>query len=434
MDVKENDPQKNYSHHALIVGATGFVGRALLLHLAELSSWRVTALCRTPEKLCDPGGDVCSVLASVDLSGEPAQILEILQTVPDQITHIFYCPWSGAPHSPSQFGAHGQIWHAAKEESELNLRMLENLVSAAVATQARALRRIILLEGSQWYGAHLGPWSIERGMNVVPRGVANYKTPFEEDDERPCACWYMDQQDMLAQRLTQLQQQRRSAALVGELSFDLPLLEWTALRPNHVIGSGAGSPMNLGTGLAALFALFKESGTGTAPFPGTPASYDALTEATSALLLCQGLEWAATAPSASNQAFNLVNGDCFRWRYMWPRLAAATGLVAEPPPAGGRGPLLVDFVQKHEKLWSSMCTKYGLVVPRLDLLLSADFLDTTLKREYDFLSSMNKARAAGFDASADTAQTFLDLWAELSEEHVVPPLLVEGRAARRWPL
>ena len=63
----------------------------------------------------------------------------------------------------------------------------------------------------------------------------------------------------------------------------------------------------------------------------------------------------------------------------------------------------------------------------------ADFLDAALRREHDVLSSMNKARAAGFRASADTAQTFFDLWEELSEEHVVPPLLIQG-VTRRWPL
>ena len=51
------------------------------------------------------------------------------------------------------------------EEVAPNLAMLSNLVEA-VEPRSPALRRAVLLQGSKWYGSHLGP----------------YKTPADEDD------------------------------------------------------------------------------------------------------------------------------------------------------------------------------------------------------------------------------------------------------------
>ena len=47
---------------------------------------------------------------------------------------------------------------------------------------------------------------------------------------------------------------------------------------------------------------------------------------TDAGVLAEQMLWAATTPAAHNQAFNIANGDVFRWRWMWPRLAAALGV------------------------------------------------------------------------------------------------------------
>ncbi|CEJ80853.1 hypothetical protein VHEMI01013 [[Torrubiella] hemipterigena] len=38
--------------------------------------------------------------------------------------------------------------------------------------------------------------------------------------------------------------------------------------------------------------------------------------------------WAATTPSAGNEAFNVANGDTICWQHLWPRLAAYVGAKA----------------------------------------------------------------------------------------------------------
>lgn len=48
-------------------------------------------------------------------------------------------------------------------------------------------------------------------------------------------------------------------------------------------------------------------------FPGSQAQWSGLTDMTDARILAQHLLWAATPPAAANEAFNVVNGNVFRW-------------------------------------------------------------------------------------------------------------------------
>jgi hypothetical protein len=41
------------------------------------------------------------------------------------------------------------------------------------------------------------------------------------------------------------------------------------------------------------------------------------------------MDWAATSEAGRNQAFNIVNGVIFRWRWLWSKLAADFGIEAE---------------------------------------------------------------------------------------------------------
>jgi len=42
--------------------------------------------------------------------------------------------------------------------------------------------------------------------------------------------------------------------------------------------------------------------------------WDSLTDMTDARQLAKQQLWAATTPAAANQAFNVINGDVFRWK------------------------------------------------------------------------------------------------------------------------
>lgn len=52
---------------------------------------------------------------------------------------------------------------------------------------------------------------------------------------------------------------------------------------------------------------------------------------TDAGLLAEATVWAATNPECANQAFNINNGDLFRWQEMWPKIAAFFDMDVAPP-------------------------------------------------------------------------------------------------------
>jgi nucleoside-diphosphate-sugar epimerase len=61
-------------------------------------------------------------------------------------------------------------------------------------------------------------------------------------------------------------------------------------------------------------------------FPGSREQWNALTNVTDARILAQQIAWAATTPAAHRQAYNISNGDLFRWRWLWPQIAAYFGV------------------------------------------------------------------------------------------------------------
>jgi hypothetical protein len=65
-------------------------------------------------------------------------------------------------------------------------------------------------------------------------------------------------------------------------------------------------------------------------FSGSPSQWNSVTDMTDARFLARHLQWASTTPTAHNQAFNVVNGDVFRWNWMWERIAGWFG--GEPAP------------------------------------------------------------------------------------------------------
>ena len=66
--------------------------------------------------------------------------------------------------------------------------------------------------------------------------------------------------------------------------------------------------------------------------------------------------WAATEPRCGLEAFNITNGDYFRWKNLWPRIAEVFDMpVAEPQTIG-----LTQHMADKGALWQAMTKKYGL--------------------------------------------------------------------------
>jgi nucleoside-diphosphate-sugar epimerase len=160
------------------------------------------------------------------------------------------------------------------------------------------VRHVALVTGLKHY---LGPFEAY-GKGVLPQ------TPFREEQGRlDIQNFYYAQEDVVF-----------AAAKRDAFS-------WSIHRPHTIIGKAVGNAMNMGTTLAVYAVICRETGRAFR-FPGVAAQWNGLTDMTDSRLLARHMLWAATTPAAANEAFNVVNGDVFRWSWMWGRIAGWFGL------------------------------------------------------------------------------------------------------------
>ncbi|MBV8931946.1 MAG: SDR family oxidoreductase [Kutzneria sp.] len=350
------------THHkaALVVGAHGIIGGHIVDRLTELGDWEVIGVSRRGGK---PKGNLRHV--SVDLL-DPDACRSALGGL-DQVTHIFYAAYQDRPS-----------W---TELVAPNLAMLVNVVEA-VEPIAPGLRHVSLMQGYKVYGAHLGP----------------FKTPARETDAPHMPPEFnADQQAFLEDR------QRGKD------------WTWSAIRPSAVCGFALGSPMNLALVIAVYAAITKELGL-PLRFPGNPGAYDALLEVTDANLLARATVWAATDERCVNQAFNINNGDQFRWSELWPKIADMFGLEVAP----GLSMRLADVMADKEPVWQTMTTKYALEPRSYQEVSCWPFGDAVFSWDYDMIADGSKARRFGFYDYVDTETMFARVFAGLRERRIIP--------------
>jgi hypothetical protein len=139
---------------------------------------------------------------------------------------------------------------------------------------------------------------------------------------------------------------------------------------------------------------------------------------TDARLLARHLVWAATTPTTRNQAFNVVNGDVFRWRWMWGRIAGWFGV--EAGELEGDGVPLEEQLADAGPVWKRIAADHGLAEDDLHVLTSAWHTDADLGRPIEVVTDMSKSRKLGFTAYQPTDESFFDLFQRLRRDHLIP--------------
>ena len=349
---------------ALIAGVTGIVGNNLASHLAS-KGWEVYGLAR------DPKVDVPGVRPIAADLLEPGPLQAALSGISP--THLFITTWLRRD--------------TEEENCAINGAMVRNLLTAL--DLAEDLRHVALVTGLKHY---LGPF--EAYAEAKP------ETPLREEMPRlPYANFYYAQEDEVF-------------AAADRRGFG-----WSVHRPHTIIGYALGNAMNMGVTLAVYATICRETGRPFV-FPGSVQQWDGLTDVTDARLLARHLEWAATAEAARNQAFNVVNGDVFRWSWLWPKIAADFGIEAAPYP--GRPSPLEPQMAGDGPVWAQIAAKHALAEPDLDRLASPWHTDLDLGREMEVVTDMTRSRLAGFLDYQPTLNSFLDLFARLRADRIIP--------------
>ena len=345
---------------ALVVGARGVIGGNLIEHLQRSGEWTIIGLSRRG------GTDTTSVShIAVDLLDRAATMTALAGLT--GVTHIFYAAYQDRA-SWAQLVAP-------------NVAMLTNVVDA-IEPVAKGLVHISLMQGYKVYGAHLGP----------------FKTPAREDDPPHMPPEFnVDQQRFL---------EHRQATATWS---------WSALRPSVVAGVGLGNPMNLAMVIAVYASICRELDI-PFRFPGKPGAYTSLIEMTDADLLAKATVWAATSAVSANQAYNITNGDVFRWETMWPRIAAYFGLDIAPPLPMSLTAVMAD----KGRLWGEMVERYGLLPTPYSDVSSWGFGDFVFAWDYDVIADTSKSRRAGFHEYVETQEMFIGIFESMREARIIP--------------
>ncbi len=351
---------------ALVVGASGIGGSNLAVELIN-RGWTVYGLARRPL-----AGVTGLRAVAADLL-DPASLQTALADVSP--THVFITAW---------------MRQATEAE---NIRVNGAMVRHVLAALApkKSVRHVSLVTGLKHY---LGPFEAYASAGTLP------ETPLREEQPRLAIenFYYAQEDEVFA-----------AAARDG--------FSWNVHRPHTVIGKAVGNAMNMGTTLAVYASICKETGR---PFqwPGSAAQWQGLSDVTDAHQLAKQLIWAAETDAAHNTAFNIVNGDMFRWQWLWGRLANWFGIEA----AGFDGTIrpLETEMAGDEALWREMAQRHGLVEPDLNKLASAWHTDLDLGRPIEVMTDMTRSRQRGFTAYQVTEDSFTDLFAQLRAEKLIP--------------
>ena len=349
---------------AIVVGALGVIGRYIVEKLIEERDWQVIGLSR--RKAPD---SPCYRHIAVDLLDAEETKRKLAQQT--DVTHVFYAAFQAAPGSASNFASN----------TSPNREMLINSVTA-ITRAAPRLKRVVLVTGTKYYGVHLGP----------------LKTPMRETDPRHMPPnYYFDQIDWL------MDHQRGKA------------WDWVELRPQTLCGFSPGSPMSILPAIAVYAAISKELGFPLS-FPGKRGAYDTIYQVTDSTHFANAALWAAMDQRCGNQAFNITNGDYFRWRNLWPKIAAVFEIAIGDPQTI----CLTQQMADKGRLWEEIADKYNLNRIRYADLVAWPFADYVFGADWDIMSDVTKSRLYGFHDVVDSEAMFVRLLHRFRDERIVP--------------
>ncbi|KAK9904110.1 hypothetical protein WJX75_004775 [Coccomyxa subellipsoidea] len=351
---------------ALVTGASGIQGRSVVKKLEASNEWsKVIAVSRSPLDFESKAQRI-----SLDLNDKGGLKSTFNSEKIKDVTHVFHLAFAGDMTNTSRTVAG---W-------------LNNLVEELESAD-NPLEYVFFASGNKYYGVHLAQLPGEP------------KTPFRETDPRHFPPnFYYDMEDYAIER------KKKGAKW-----------NWNTYRPGPIIGYSLGY-MNWLMEFAVYATICKEKNL-PMRYPGTPQGYRVLFDCADADLLADVQIWLSKNKHAQNTAYNVNNGDVFRFEQLWPKLAEWFGLDVAPPlhiP-------LTKFMPHHKDLWASIVKKYDLKDIPFEKLVRWDFAEATLNAPSDEFGDATKLRKAGFEGQKMYTEEVFHRWfKELAKMRIIP--------------
>jgi nucleoside-diphosphate-sugar epimerase len=373
---------------ALITGANGITGSAILDHLVKHTTsdeWsRIILTSRSPLTLTvtDPRVE----FIALDFTKPPKALVQEMGVDCADVTHAYF---SSYVHKDD-----------FDQLNRANRALFENFLDALLSV-ANNLQNCTLQTGGKYYNVHKQPVPSPACEDHNPRLAA------------PDENFYYHQEDFLAER------QRGST------------WTWNVIRPEAIIGYAIKpNGMNEALTLALYFLVCKELGE-EAKMPTNWNFWNGTDDISDARLIADLSIFASTSLHCANEAFNVVNGDHFCWRYMWPRLAKFFGAKASSNQTFQKTMLepgtvyletnLEEWAKEKREIWNRACDKAN--VPEAKATFDAGtwaFQDWVFRRTWSATLSLNKARKFGWMGHRDSYESFIDAFTKFRELGQIP--------------
>ncbi len=354
----------------LIAGASGLVGTAAVIEFAA-AGWEVIAVSRRRPELLEGHR-----YTHLPLDLQDASACRVTAESLKRVTHVVYTAVYELPGLIQGWTDPMQI--------QTNAQMLRNLLDPL--RHAASLKHISILQGTKAYGGHVRPLRI-------PARESQARV------EHPNFYWLHED-------------------YVREMQKN-DGIPFTIFRPQLIVGPNHGVVMNLPPVIGVYGAIRK---TLNLPF-SFPGGANWVWEAVDTRIVAGALRWAAEAPAAACETFNLTNGEVFSFRDMWPAIARTLGV--EPGP--DESLRLSTYIPDHADVWNRIVSRHGLrQIPLADLLgESHHYADmcfaygATTPPAPTYVSTV-KIRQAGFNMAMNTEESFCHWLQELQVRRIIP--------------
>jgi nucleoside-diphosphate-sugar epimerase len=195
---------------------------------------------------------------------------------------------------------------------------------------------------------------------------------------------------------------------------------FTIFRPQLIVGPNHGVVMNPLPVIGVYAAMRKAEGL---PF-SYPGGADWVWEMVDTRLIANAALWAARAPAAAGETFNLTNGEVFAWRDLWPAMARTLGVETGPDESIA----LAAYLPARAALWDRIVERHGLRPIPLGELLgeSHHYADlcfahgATRPPAPTFVSTV-RIKQAGFTETCNTEASVCHWLEDLMARRILPP-------------
>ncbi|KAI8936343.1 hypothetical protein NX059_006757 [Plenodomus lindquistii] len=408
---------------AIVCGATGISGFNAIRSLLDTPDRWSTIYALSRSSLSD---DVLQFLTeqqksriqhvSLDLSGSSEDIAKTLKEAGVQADYVFYYAYLSPKTDKSAMDP-----STADDLVESNVPPFRNFLGALPVAGIKP-KRILLQTGGKNYGCHVG----------------RVRTSLVESDPQPRHLgpnFYYHQEDLLE-----------------KFCNEHPETGWNIVMPAAIIGTVQYASMNafLSFGVYAAIQAHKKE---PLQFGGDLTSWQFEMNHSTARLTGYLAEWAVLEEQCKNQRFNAQDGGLLSWDRFFNELGRWYGIddvrgpelddskfTVQKMPSGkdtplGWGPSLDLRLSKSlekwsaepstTKAWTEMMKKSNGQLKRN--LLDGKSLDVHMC-DFSYIPfgtlSMNKTRMYGFNGFVDTLEGIFEMYTELIQLGVLPPMKV----------